>query len=124
MSLAEWMSTLQIRFFTWRKGVAVGQDAYGNRYFESRKPGTSGYTRRWVMFKGDREASKVPPEWHGWLHHTHDAPIAADSPFNKPWVQPHQPNLTGTPAAYRPPGHMLEGGQRDKATGDSQAWAP
>ena len=34
------------------------------------------------------------------------------------------PNLTGTKAAYRPPGHILKGGQRDKATGDYEAWTP
>ena len=34
------------------------------------------------------------------------------------------PNLTGTPAAYRPSGHTLEGGMRQPATGDYESWTP
>ena len=33
-------------------------------------------------------------------------------------------NMTGTNQAYRPPGHVLESGQRDKAYGDYKAWTP
>ena len=32
-----------------------------------------------------------------------------------PWQKPHQPNLTGTPLAYRPPGSVLRGGERAHA---------
>lgn len=124
MSFAEWMSLFQIRTFTLGRGVYVGTDAYGNRYFRDRKAVAGKPERRWVMFKGEAEASKVPPEWHGWLHHTHDTPIPSNSPLIQKWVKPHQPNLTGTPEAYRPPGHALEGGKRDKATGDYEAWSP
>jgi NADH:ubiquinone oxidoreductase subunit len=33
-------------------------------------------------------------------------------------------NMTGTPAAYRPPGSILASGKRPPATGDYQAWQP
>jgi len=36
----------------------------------------------------------------------------------------HQPNLTGTPDAYRPSGSLAKGGARPPATGDYQAWKP
>ena len=51
-----------------------------------------------------------------------DAPLPEDK--RHPWQQEHQPNLTGTAAAYRPPGHELEGGRRARATGDYEAWTP
>ncbi len=106
-------------------GKKIGMDQTGNRYFEG-KP-RKGYknVRRWVLYKGEPEASKVPPEWHGWLHHQSDAvPGAKSASFRRKWQKPHVPNLTGTDHAYHPPGHILEGGQRDKATGDYEAWRP
>ena len=77
------------------------------------------------MYEGVPEASKVPPEWHGWLHHQTNTVPSEDAPsFRRVWQKPPQANLTGTNKAYRPPGHILEGGQRDKATGDYKAWTP
>ncbi len=118
------MANLQVRWFTFRRGTLVGADANGNRYFEDKKRPLHGRARRWVLFKGEPEASKVPPEWHGWLHHNMEAPLPAQSAYHQPWVKPHQANLTGTAAAYHPPGHQLAGGQREKATGDYEAWTP
>jgi NADH:ubiquinone oxidoreductase subunit len=124
ITFASWMGNLQVRFFTFRRGRFIGQDEQGNRYFEDRKVNHHGRKRRWVLYKGEPEASKVPPEWHGWLHYGMEAPLAKDSAYHKSWVKPHQANLTGTAMAYRPPGHQLEGGKRDKATGDYEAWTP
>ena len=119
------------RLFTWLKGELVGTDQFGNRYFRE-KPGRKlrrggGFDsreRRWVLYKGEAEASKVPPEWHGWLHHTvNEVPAEGGKP-EYPWQKPHLPNLTGTPLAYRPPGSVLKGGQRARATGDYEPWQP
>lgn len=115
--------TMLITLFS--SGKKVGTDPYGNRYYEA-KP-RKGYkrNRRWVVYNGEPEASKVPPEWHGWLHHQTDTLPRDDTPsFRRKWQQPHQPNMTGTTGAYRPPGHILQGGVRDKATGDYEAWSP
>ena len=103
----------------------VGSDDSGNRYY-SAKP-RPGYrrARRWVIYKGASEASKVPPEWHGWLHHQTDAvPDPSAVSYRRPWQKPHVPNLTGTTSAYRPPGHILSGARRPQATGDYEAWTP
>ncbi len=105
-------------------GVEIGRDDFGNRYYHSRSTPKGVREKRWVIYAGEPEASKVPPEWHIWLHHTADAPIAKDSPYRKIWQKQHQQNLTGTAEAYLPPGHTLEGGKRHKATGDYQAWQP
>ena len=118
------LSPAHINLFTALKGgEKVGEDALGNSYYRA-KP-RKGYKRerRWVMYDGAPEASKVPPEWHGWLHHQNDE-VPREEGFRRPWQKPHQPNMTGTNHAHRPPGHILEGGQRDKATGDYEAWKP
>jgi NADH:ubiquinone oxidoreductase subunit len=66
----------------------------------------------------------IPPAWHGWMHHTVDTPPTEISYIPRPWQKPHRPNLTGTPAAYRPAGSTLAQGRRPKATGDYKAWDP
>ena len=122
--------TIGTRLFTWWKGERVGVDQFGNRYYRE-KPGRklragggwNSRERRWVLYKGIAEASKVPAEWHGWLHHTvNEIPGAADPRHS--WQLPHLPNLTGTPLAYRPPGSVLKGGQRAATTGDYEPWRP
>lgn len=105
-------------------GIEVGHDDFGNRYYRSRHTPKGTRERRWVIYAGEPEASKIPPEWHIWLHHISEAPLTPQDGFNKPWQKPHQQNLTGTDQAYFPPGHVLEGGKRHKATGDYQAWQP
>lgn len=120
------LSPAHIGLFTLLSGrKVVGEDAYGNKYYTG-KP-RKGYKRerRWVIYNGEPEASKVPPEWHGWLHFQTDAiPSDKTESFRRDWQKPHQPNLTGTNRAYRPPGHVLQGGKRDKAAGDYEAWKP
>lgn len=114
-----------IQLYTWLYGEPVGEDAYGNRYYVHRKGALrDGRQMRWVVYKGLAEASKVPPDWHAWLHHTTDA-LPTDQPAARfDWQKEHMPNLTGTPYAYRPPGHVLQGGKRDHATGDYEPWSP
>lgn len=110
------------RLFTLLRGRSVGKDRFGNRYYESRGLAPNGRTRRWVLYKGEPEASSVPPEWHGWIHHGADNPLP-EQPKHA-WMREHEPNLTGTPDAYRPRGHELQGGQRARATGDYEPWTP
>ncbi len=113
--------------FTRWKGELVGTDAAGNRYFQerngSRDDARGRPTRRWVLYNGEVEASKVPSEWHGWLHGTMAEAPKADRKKHA-WEQPHVPNLTGTADAWRPPGSLARGGRRPKATGDYEAWRP
>ena len=89
--------TFGTQFYTWRHGKRVGEDAEGNIYYQS-KDGA----RRWVIYNGEAEASRVSPEWHGWLHHTYQEPPTATPLAHKPWEKPHVPNLTGSALAYRP----------------------
>lgn len=66
----------------------AGADIYGNRYYRTsfcilgnKKE------RRWVLYQGFPEASKVPPEWHAWLHHTVDTPLITSKLWF--WQQEH-----------------------------------
>ncbi|HSK38142.1 MAG TPA: NADH:ubiquinone oxidoreductase subunit NDUFA12 [Arenibaculum sp.] len=126
ISFSTFLANVQIRLFTWRRGELVGTDLSGNRYYRDKKApkGSGRRERRWVIYVAEPEASRVPPEWHGWLHHTHDVPLEAGDSFHKPWQKEHQPNPTGTIGAYRPPGHTLEGGRRARASGDYEPWTP
>src|SRR5690348_16616246 len=80
------MKQFFLKFFTWwngqtfgtqlwtrRYGELVGQDEQGNLYYRTRGgvvDPTLGFERRWVVYNGYAEASRIPPSWHGWMHHT------------------------------------------------------
>jgi NADH:ubiquinone oxidoreductase subunit len=116
--LTWWNSqTLGTQLYTRRHGERVGEDDQGNIFYQTR-----GGARRWVIFNGEAEASRVSPDWHGWLHHTwNDPPTTAPLP-RKAWEQPHQPNLTGTAAAYAPAGSLRRAAPADRR--DYDAWTP
>jgi NADH:ubiquinone oxidoreductase subunit len=104
---------------TWWSGRAVGRDAFGNRYYENR-----GGARRWVIYNGTVEASRVPAEWHGWLHHTFGDPPTVAPLRIRSWEKEHVPNMTGTANAYHPAGSLAASGEHAPATGDYQSWKP
>ncbi|RMB08547.1 NADH:ubiquinone oxidoreductase subunit NDUFA12 [Eilatimonas milleporae] len=113
-------ATFGTRLFTSRKGVKVGEDDQGNLYYRERDG-----ERRWVIYRnGPNEASRVPPEWHAWLHYTVDVPPSEQPPVTKKWEKPHKPNLTGTDGAYVPGGSLLAGAKRAASTSDYEAWRP
>lgn len=119
LSLITWWNreTLGTRLFTWRKGTKVGEDSEGNQYFQN-KDGS----RRWVIYNGEIEASKISADWHGWLHFTwketpDEAPLA-----HKSWEKPNEINPTGTPAAYAPSGSLRRSNPASRD--DYEAWQP
>ena len=102
----------------------VGTDEFGNRYYRARRGRRYGRERRWVIYKGTDEASKVPSEWHAWLHHTVAEPLTEKAALAKSWQKPHQANPTGTADAYLPEGHEFRARRHARATGDYEAWSP
>ncbi|KAJ8682079.1 hypothetical protein QAD02_017871 [Eretmocerus hayati] len=86
-------------------GNLVGQDKYGNKYYENNM---YFYGRnRWVMYNEkvglNYDGSHVPAEWYGWLHYKTDLLPHRDP--NRPkykWMADHTPNLSGTNKAYMP----------------------
>jgi len=116
--LTWWNSqTLGTQVYTSRHGQKVGEDAQGNLFYQTRDG-----KRRWVIFNGEAEASRVSPDWHGWLHHTWDDPPTKVPLPRKDWEKPHQPNLTGSPAAYVPAGSLRRPAPAPRR--DYDAWQP
>jgi NADH:ubiquinone oxidoreductase subunit len=129
LQFATWWNgqTLGTRFYTWRFGHFVGEDEFGNRYYRAQGPlidPSVGTERRWVVYDGEIDASKVPPGWRGWLAHTVELPPSEEPYRPREWEMAHMPNTTGTPHAYRPRGSILSTGQRPAATGDYVPWTP
>ena len=55
--------TFGTQMWTWRFGELVGQDEQGNRYYRTKGrkiDPTLGFERRWVIYNGYAEASRVP----------------------------------------------------------------
>jgi NADH:ubiquinone oxidoreductase subunit len=94
-------ATVGTRVYTALVGSFVGQDEFGNRYYQ-KKDGA----RRWVIYSGYAEASSIPPGWYGWMHKIVDEPPAAETYRPRQWEKPHRPNLSGTPEAHRPSGSL------------------
>lgn len=109
---------------TWLTGRYVGTDEFGNRYYEARRePAVGQRQRRWVIYRGAPEPSKIPAAWHGWLHYTLSRPIVEAS-HKYGWQKEHLPNLTGTVMRYVPAGHITKGGKRAANTADYEPWKP
>src|SRR5688572_18364492 len=120
-------ATIGTSLFSALNGEHVGTDAQGNKYYRAkprRAKDTSGRERRWVIYNGANDASRVPSEWHGWLHHSYDALPESHLAPAKIWETDYSPNATGTAEAYRPQGALERGGRRAAATGDYEAWTP
>lgn len=117
LQLLTWWNgqTLGTRIFTLLKGTKVGEDQFGNAYYESRKG------RRWVIYHDYSEASQVPAEWHGWLHHSFDNRPGHEELTRYDWELPHQENQTGTVNAYAPTGSEYAKGESPKPY---EAWTP
>ncbi|MBM9595697.1 NADH:ubiquinone oxidoreductase subunit NDUFA12 [Roseitranquillus sediminis] len=109
--------TIGTQLFTWRSGVRVGEDEAGNAFYR-----TKDGKRRWVIYNGESEASRVSPDWHGWLHHTWDEPPSERPLRHRSWEKPHLPNLTGTTLAYAPPGSIRR--PEPALRSDYEAWTP
>ena len=109
--------TLNTQLFTWRKGTRVGEDDQGNIYYRNVDD-----SKRWVIFNGEMEASRISPDWHGWMHHTWNE-TPTDKPLaHKKWEKPHVENLTGTPLAYAPAGSIRQAKPADRS--DYEPWTP
>ncbi|RJY09840.1 NADH:ubiquinone oxidoreductase subunit NDUFA12 [Aurantiacibacter aquimixticola] len=124
-------ATIGTSLFTWRRGEHVGTDAQGNKYYRSRNKrdlatdgSYTGKERRWVIYDGPNDSSRVPAEWHGWLHGAFDDTPESFLPPPKIWEADFTPNATGTDKRYLPAGALERGGKRAQARGDYEAWTP
>lgn len=111
-------STLNTTLFTRRHGLAVGEDDQGNRFYRNADD-----SKRWVIYNGEIEASRIGADWHGWLHRTYNEVPSVKPLSHKSWEKPHQENLTGTMLAYAPAG-SIRSGSAPKERQDYEAWVP
>ena len=113
---ATWGTSL----WTHRFGEEKGRDPLGNIYYQHKKDPS----RRWVIYDGANDGSRVPPGWQAWLRGTiAELPDQALPPV-RAFQQEPQANLTGTMAAFRPDGSLSGKRVRPAATGDYQPWIP
>lgn len=105
------------QLFTNRHGTKVGEDDDGNVYYRNEDD-----TRRWVLYEGSNDATRVGPEWYGWLHHTFKQPPTEAPMARKAWEKPHQPNLTGSDGAFLRQGSIRRPDSAPQR--DYEAWSP
>ena len=91
--------TLGTFFYTLFVGKFVGSDEFGNKYYSNSRK------KRWVIYKNNVESTKIPPEWHLWIHFlTNYIPSKNINRFE--WQKEHVENLSGTERAFRPEGSL------------------
>ena len=91
--------TIGTYIYTVFLGKLVGKDEFGNKYFKNKKG------KRWVIYKEEVEATRIPPEWFSWIHFlTNNIPINNKKKYD--WQKSHIPNLTGTEKSYKPKGSL------------------
>ena len=91
--------TLGTFIYTLFTGKLIGRDQFGNKYYSNSKG------KRWVIYKDNIEASKIPPNWRSWIHF-----LKINKPSNEGkkflWQKQYEENLTGTDRAYKPEGSL------------------
>jgi len=103
------LDTIFIKFSSQKIGI----DEFGNEYFQNK------LGKRFVIYKGIAEPSKIPAEWHGWIHYSSDLAPVKISTHKFSWQKIHLPNLTGTKGAYSPMHSAVK-----KTSAEYEAWKP
>lgn len=116
-------STIGAQLATWRGGKLVGRDAQGNTYYHSPK----NTKKRWVLYKGIIEPTRIPVAWHIWLHNMNEqspAELGEESAMVYRWQKIRSPNVTGTRWAYYPQGSLLKTGNGVSNKSNYKLWNP
>ena len=112
------------KLYTWLYGKLVGTDHIGNKYYTNNKFKNELKEKRWVIFNGEIEASKIPPHWHAWLHKSIDVPPLNYS-HKYDWQKNHDQNMTGTTNAYFPSSHPLSKSYKNnEVKNEYDSWSP
>ncbi len=98
--------TIGTFIYTLFTGKLVGIDEFGNKYYSNTKG------KRWVIYSEQVESSKIPPEWHLWIHFLKNNK-PPDNLYKYKWQKKHQENLTGTIRAYKPDGSLASDSKKN-----------
>ena len=109
--------TVGVRLWTYFSGKLVAKDEFNNRYYTNKNQ-----NRRWVVYSGEVEASKVTPEWNNWLRFTSDD-IPSEESARFEWQLGHTSNQTGTINAYSPKSSSFNRKKTDRDL-DYDKWKP
>ena len=91
--------TLGTFIYTLFVGKFIGVDEFGNKYYSNSKG------KRWVIYENNVESSKIPPEWHLWIHFLTEN-NHSDNLNKFSWQKKHEEHLTGTKKGYYPAGSL------------------
>ena len=113
-------NTVGTKLYTYLKGKKVGEDYFGNYFYESRDK-----RNRWCIYSYQSDASKISPEWNSWLRFiTNSCPT--DEAMTYEWQKRFRGNLTGLDGAYKP--EILRANRKnedlDRYQTDYKAWKP
>ena len=98
--------TIGTFIYTLFRGKFEGSDEFGNKYYSNSKD------KRWVIYKNRVDSSKIPSEWHLWIHFlTKNKPSDDEDKFS--WQKKHEENLTGTSKAHKPDGSLASNSKKD-----------
>ena len=113
-------STVGTNLYTFLKGKKVGEDHFGNSYYESKDK-----KNRWCIYSSESEASKISPEWNSWLRFI-SVESPKDNPTTREWQKLFDGNLTGLDSAYKPRIVRTTGSEEDldNYQSDYKAWKP
>tara|TARA_Y100001970_G_scaffold283433_1_gene398589 strand:+ start:2803 stop:3162 length:360 start_codon:yes stop_codon:yes gene_type:complete len=88
--------TLGTGIYTLFFGKLKGKDYFGNKYYQNK----SG--KRWVIYNGEVDATKIPNEWYSWIHHLNNKIENVQELKKFSWQKKNIPNQTGTSKAFHP----------------------
>ena len=113
-------TTVGTKLHTYFNGKKVGEDYFGNLYYESKDK-----KNRWCIYSNESEASKISPEWNSWLRFISAASPKDNSTTHK-WQKQFKGNLTGLNNAYKPRIVRTNGSKEDLGNHqfDYKAWKP
>ena len=99
------MMKFLVRIYLKFRGTEVGEDQYGNKYFELKRVDSFGRKKRYCLYSGLVEASKIAPEWHPFMHYQIEAKEVPKNIRSYKWQKLALPDLTLSDVKYLPKNH-------------------
>lgn len=101
------MMKFLVRIYLNFAGTKVGVDDYGNKYFELKRTDSFGRKKRYCLYNGKPEASKISPEWFPFMHYQIEASDVIKNRKQYKWQRNALPDLTLSEIKYLPKNHPL-----------------
>ena len=101
--MMKFLVSIYLKFF----GTKVGEDEYGNQYFELKREDYLGRKKRYCLYNGTPEASKISPEWHGFMHYQIPVSEVLKTFKQFKWQKPYVQDLTLSDYKFLPKNHPL-----------------